>query len=228
MTQNVIKVFTVLFLFSGFFVSCSEKVQELRSPSGGYQEISFNNGTEVKLGPDSKASYSLSSSEMVLEGEAVLNVTPGRSFKISTPNGIVSTETGEYRIHSRRTTMNVFVISGKANTSNIDGGAAKELTDKMYAIYNGKNLADANTKAVEQMTNDKYWVFNSASIKFVLECIAAQYGISFEEGDAKLNKVFSGFVPRDDLQIALSIVTRSLSLEYQEDGSRYLLSNATY
>jgi len=217
-----------LFAITLVLFSCEEKESEIISPSGGYQEIIFNNGTNVKLGPQSKATFKKSSSQMYLEGEAFLNVAPGETLFVLTTNGKVRAETGQYRIHSRRSTMNVFVISGKATSSNIDDQVSKELTDEMYAIYNGKNLADTNKKAIEQMTNDKYWVFNSASIKFILECITAQYGVTFKEGDANINKVFSGFVPRDDLQIALSIVTRSLGIEYQEENSTYILSNSTY
>ena len=223
-----IRILTKLFLLTFLLTACADKEQEMISPSGGYQEIVLNNGSKIRLGPKSLGRYKASGKQLYLEGEAELNVAPGKTLDVLTTNGQVKAESGNYRIHSRRSTLVVMVMDGKATTSNVDGGASQELTSEMYAIYNGKNLADANTKTTQQMTNDKYWVFNSSSIQFILESISAQYGVTFEDGDANLNKVFSGFVPRDDIQIAMSILTRSLGLEYVEEGSNYVLSNAAY
>ena len=218
----------LLFASLSLFFACGDAEQELISPKGGYQQIDLKSGTSIKLGPQSKAIYKLSSDQVKLEGEGIIKVPSGKTVTILTPNGKFVGEAGEFRIHSRRTTMNVFVLNGKGTASNIDGEAAKELTSETFAIYNGKNLAHSDKKSLEQMTNDKYWVFNSASVRFILESLAAQYSITFEWSDANLNKVFSGFVPRDDIQIALSIVLRSVGLEYEENGSTYVLKNAAY
>ncbi|MEE9372935.1 MAG: FecR domain-containing protein [Saprospiraceae bacterium] len=228
MTPENLRFSMLICLFSFLLTFCGEKEQELISPSGGYQHIEYKNGTIVKLGPQSKAYYHLSSNEINLTGEAILEVAPDKELNVTTPNGIVNAQSGNYRIHSRRTSLNVFVLNGKAISTNIDGTAKKELTDGMFAIYNGKNLAHFDKKKVEQMTNDKYWVFTSASILFILESLTAQYGVTFDKADANINKVFSGFIPRDDLQIALSILTRSIGLEYVQEGSNYIFSDATY
>lgn len=228
MNQLLFKYVIVFLSLSWALASCNEAEKEMISPQGGYQDIQLKDGTLVKLGPESKALYKESSNEMKVEGEAILKVASGKSLSVTTPNGIIVAQSGDYRIHSRRTTMIAFAMDGSAITSNIDGGAERSISGGMYSIYNGKNLAHVGDKAIEQMTNDKYWVFNSASLKFVMESIAAQYGITFDYGEADLNKVFSGFVPRNDIQIALSIVIRSLGLEYQEENGVYTLTNSSY
>jgi len=217
-----------LMISATLMISCEEKDQVMTSPRGGYQIIKLDNGTSINLGPESKATYKLSSNQIMLEGEAILDVNPPNTLTVITSNGKMVAQPGEYRVHSRRTTMNVSVLNGKATTSNIDDTAPKELTSKMIAIYNGKNLAHSGEKELEQMSNDKYWVFNSASVRFILESLSAQYSMDFVEGDANLNKVFSGFVPRNDIQIALSIVLRSVGLEYEESDGKLYLKNSTY
>ena len=79
--------FLILLLISCLVFSCSEKEIEVVSPSGGYQEFEFDNGSKVKLGPQSTAKYKSSAETFNLTGEAVLQVAPGRSLTAVTPNG---------------------------------------------------------------------------------------------------------------------------------------------
>jgi len=215
---------TILALISFIIFSCQESDMTLSAPVGGYQVLNLKNGNTIKVGPDSKITYN--SKKVFLDGEAEFDLRPDAHMEISTANGIIKAEDALIRVNSRRTTMNAFCKKGKMNTSNVDGSAEKELSEGGYVIYRGKNLAHAGTKNLEQMTDDKKWVFSSSSLKFILEAISAQFGVSFEYGDANLNKVFSGFVPRDDLQIALSIVLRSSNIEYNGNGSVYTLTNS--
>ena len=97
----------------------------------------------------------------------------------------------------------------------------------MFAIYSGKNLSEFGSLNKERMPNDEHWIFRSASLAFVLECVEAQYGIKFDASSANINQTFSGLIPREDLQIALSILLRPLRIEYQINQNTYVLSNAS-
>ena len=228
---NEIK-FSFIFLVFGIMVSIScNNESTIISPVGGHQLINMKDGTEIMLGPESMAKYNDSPfgspGSIHLEGEAEIKVKPGNQITIRTPNGIVNAQGSSFRVHSRRSDMNVHCMTGKVEVSNIDGGTPKVLVGGEYAIYRGKNLAVSGPKRIDQMTNDKYWVFSSASLSFVLESITAQYGVSFNGDDANLNKVFSGFVPRDELEIALSIALRSSNIDYNSNGSVYTLTERT-
>lgn len=223
--KSSLLTFTAMVLSFLLLSSCTEKEKEMIAPKGGYQVIPMDNGIEVKLGPDSKAIYKSSGAALSVDGEAEIRVPEGKKITVNTPNGIVNAQQSLFRLHSRRTTLIVQCKEGSVSTSNIDGGAPKDLIGGNECVYNGKNLADFSEKTVEQMTNDKYWVFNSASLRFILEALTAQYGVDFNNEGANINKVFSGFVPRDEIEIALNIVLRSSGVSYSEQGGAYVLTN---
>lgn len=199
------------------------------SPAGATKSVTLNDGTKLKLGPASSLTYNrLSyylSSKVRLQGEALCEIGVGNRLRVITANGIVVGEGGTHRIISRRTTMNVFCTKGKSYTSNIDGGAKHELTGGDFVSYRGKNIGRSGTKRIDQMTSDKYFIFDGASLLFVMEAIEAQYGIRFDAAETNTNRTYNGAVTREYQEVALAVVFSPLNISYEVQGNEVVLTN---
>ena len=200
----------------------------VKSHPGNEKRIELNDGTIIELGPSSTLSYNKFfhrfSPKVELVGEAWSKVKPASSLIVKTANGFANGDGGTFRVMSRRTTMEVFCEQGKVQTSNVDGEAKKELVGGHYVNYAGKSIRTSGAKKLNQMTSDKYYMFDSASLLYVLEAIESQYAIKFNTDGINTNRSFDGAVTREYQNVALSVVLRPLNINYDINGSEVTLS----
>ena len=200
----------------------------IKSHPGNEKRLELNDGTIIELGPSSTLSYNKLfhrfSPKITLDGEAWSKVKPSSNLIVKTANGIVNGDGGTFRVMSRRSTMEVFCEQGKVQTSNVDGKVKKELVGGQYVNYDGKSIRTSSTKKLNQMTSDKYYMFDSASLLYVLEAIESQYAIQINTNGINTNRSFDGAVTREYQDVALSVVLRPLNINYEVNGSEVTLS----
>jgi hypothetical protein len=206
-----------------FTIGCGPSEKKFSSPAGSHMTTTIDDKLTITLGPASNVTCS--TDQCTLEGEALFELKPGVTFTVKTANGIAKGESGTFRVESRRSTMNVSCISGKVKTSNIDGAAEKEIGGLEFVSYRGKNLANHAVKRFDQMTNSKYYFFDSESLLYVMECLEAQFGVKFNMEGINTNLNFSGMIPRDEMEIAFGIVFTPLRISYEEKPGEIILKN---
>jgi ferric-dicitrate binding protein FerR (iron transport regulator) len=182
----------------------------------------INDDVTVVVGPASEITYTQEKAD--LTGEAFFEVKPGKSYEVHTPNGIVKGYSANFRVISRRTTMNVFCNTGTLKVSNVDGGAEVEISGGEYVSFRGKNMANRAKKTPNQMTSDKFFVFDSESLLYVFEALEAQYAIDIIPGEVNTNLNYSGAVLRDNMDIALAVIFTPLNVDYSVDANRVILT----
>lgn len=213
-----------LMLIMLMFIQCTQSPTTVSSPSGEKRTTMINDDVNVIVGPASEITFTKDLAD--LNGEAYFEVKPGKKYEVHTPNGIVKAVSANFRVISRRTTMNVFCNTGTIMASNVDGGAEVEISGGEYVSFRGKNMANRARKTPNQMTSDKFFVFDSESLLYVFEALEAQYGIDIIPGSINTNLNYSGAVLRDDLDIALAVIFTPINVGYEIEGNKVKLSKS--
>ena len=216
-SANIAMIFVL-----ALFIQCTSAPKTVSSPSSEKRTTMINDDVSVVLGPSSEITYTNTKAD--LTGEAYFEVKPGKSYEVHTPNGIVKGYSANFRVISRRTTMNSFCNTGTLQVSNIDGEAEVEITGGEYVSFRGKNMANRAKKTPNQMTSDKFFVFDSESLLYVFEALEAQYSIDIVPGDVNTNLNYSGAVVRDNIDIALAVIFTPLNVDYTLDGNQVILT----
>jgi len=190
--------------------------------------IQLPDGSEMILNSKSKASYSskdwFDNRIVTLEGEAYFKVKKGSKFKVQTENGIVSVLGTQFTVQSQEDFFEVSCYEGKVNVA--DNNQSTILTKgKGIRIIDHKKSSSLvfNTKEPSWLTQQSS--FNSTPIKYVFKELEDQYNIKIQTKGIKLETLYTGTFPNNNLKVALSTVFTTLDLAFtmSKDGKTVII-----
>lgn len=189
---------------------------------GNQASIELPDGSIMVVNAKSTASYNkLSwnfSRTVELNGEAYFKVTPGDKFVVSTDAGNIQVLGTEFNVYSNDSFFEVTCYEGKVQITTesnentlVAGTAYREYEEKSELIA----LSDVQPSWINNQST-----FKSVPIKYVLNALENQYGITFKGNLPADELVFSGSFPHNNKELALKLVFGSLQIDFKFEGEK--------
>lgn len=209
---SLVLIITLFFTFRDF--------QQLKivAGTGEQQVLELPDGSGVFLNAMSEVRYSEKKFQknrtLRLNGEAFFEVKEGSKFTVESKQGKIEVLGTSFNVHSRDDYFKVSCLTGRVVVT-----AASE-TD---TISRGESVSWINNeyhKTREQEINktlswrDGEFYYESTELRFVLDEIERQFGVSINASGVK-NRLFTGSFYRGNLEEALQIVCIPMDLDYE-------------
>ena len=214
---------------------------EKQTQIGQKLQITFSDGTQVKLNADSKLTYTQpfdpEQREVYLEGEAFFEVTPDpdRPFLVHTGN--VTTKvlgtSFNIRTYPEEAAIQVAVVTGKVMVENnhpdssLDTGQTVILQPSEMATYDKQSLITKVVSVdIEQITawNQDILAFHNASFAEVVEQLERWYGVEFKILRSEpIKKGFDGSFQNKSLEHVLDGISYTSDFQYEIQGDTVLI-----
>jgi len=197
------------------FIMQNFATQTQYAANGKKTTFSLPDNSEVVLNAGSEIEYKKrnwdNNRNLELHGEAYFRVAKGKKFEVTTDLGKVAVLGTQFNVKARKNRFDVTCFEGrvKVNYKN------KEviLTHGQSAIFeNGKQInAIVNSPKPEWLENQI--AFNTENLRNILDEIQRQYNVSIEVKTKDSDKLFTGKIPTDNLDVALQIIATTYQLE---------------
>lgn len=172
--------------------------------------------SEVILNSGSKLSYRKWNWEndrlLELEGEAFFKVAKGKKFEVNTVDGKVTVLGTQFNVKQRNNRFEVTCYEGKVKVAYRNKIVI--LTAGMKTIFEN----DKNIEVPNESNNQPEWindeiVFFKENLNNIISEIERKYNVSIELNSNNSQQVFSGYIPSDDINVALEILTKTYHLK---------------
>lgn len=209
---------TITLLITGAFLFLSTLNTTISTSYAQRETVLLPDDSEVVLNADSQLKYHKASWDesrsLVLNGEAYFKVAKGKTFSVTTDEGIVKVLGTQFNVNQRKGFFEVVCYEGLVSVT-----------------YNQKEIklpAGSGFKVVggqiEQQTGLEVqapsWLadrssFNSIPLKMVLEELERQYDLIVETKNVNLEQRFTGSFHNTNLESALKSIGIPTQLKYE-------------
>lgn len=161
-----------------------------------------------------------------LTGEAYFKVKKGEKFTVTTNGGTVAVLGTQFNVRSASDLFEVKCTEGKVQVTSVTNESAILTTGKAFSELSGK------TSKWDFNINDETWKegesnFREIPLKYVIEAIQNQYGVTFEYNTVDANQDFTGTFSHENLNIALRTVFVPMEISYTfKDKNTIILKKA--
>ncbi len=199
--------------------------QQFVTAMGEKTELILPDQSAVILNASSSLSYDQgdwSSDRVVkLDGEALFEVTDGKSFRVKTTSGDVTVLGTRFNVKNRE---NWFEVSCFEGLVEVQFGTSKYKLSagNSFRLLNGQPQWEETSMTNPSWINNKS-VFKSVPYQSVLEELERQYGVDIEATTIDKNVIFTGSFTHEDLETALKAISIPLSLTYEVNESNVTL-----
>ncbi len=214
---------------------------EKRTQKGQKLQITFTDGTRVKLNADSRLTYprtfAADTREVYLEGEAFFDVAPNpvRPFIVHTGN--ISTRvlgtSFNVRTYPEDEAVKVAVVTGKVMVESKTESKGKPSLQPIYLLpsemvtYDKKKLtANVNPIDIDKIIawNKDILIFNNARFSEVVDQLERWYGVEFIiNRKAPIKKGFSGTFESQSLEYVLEGISYTSDFKYKIQGNTVII-----
>lgn len=206
---------------------------EKQTQDGQKLQITFSDGTQVKLNADSKLTYThpfaSEQREVFLEGEAFFQVTPDPDRPFVVRTGRLSTRvlgtSFNIRTYPEEDAVQVAVVTGKVmveQESAADTSQTVVLQPSEMATYDKRSLITQVTPAdISRITawNQDILEFNNARFEEVVEQLERWYGVKFRIMRTEaIKKGFDGRFQNKSLEHVLEGISYTSGFQYKIQG----------
>lgn len=149
--------------------------------------------------------------EVLLKGEAYFKVRKGKKFKVITGLGNVAVLGTQFNVHSSSDYVEVKCFEGKVN---VTSGKDQNILNRGNA---SRSFKTGVTEKWAITTQEPGWKngessFKSIALKYVINSIENQFGVTFKVENINLEQKFTGSYTHDDLKIALKTVFEPMKI----------------
>lgn len=235
----VLLLIAVLFTFPPDINQESPQIikHEYVSQEGEHITLKLNDGTTVTLNENSRIviddSFTTEKRKVYLDGEAFFEVThdPQNPFKVALKNAQLKVLGTKFNVKSRPSfqTIQVAVIEGKVSlkTTERTNEAGVILTKGNLGVYNLRtdNFTIEHTLAANYIS----WmtgrlIFQNSSLLDVSRQLERLYGINIEFAASTLkNRRLSAILERKEVDVVLSVIARTLQIDYSIDNKNNVI-----
>jgi transmembrane sensor len=208
-----------LALMVALFISFRElRHVKISAGPGEQQAVELSDGSGVHLNAMSEIRYSARRFQknrlLKLNGEAYFEVKEGRLFTVESANGKITVLGTTFNVNSRDDYFKVSCFTGHvlvetaAHTDTIGSGESISFIDNEYRMQREPDIFKA------QSWRDGKFYYESTELRFVLDEIERQFGVSIKASGIE-NRRFTGSFYSGNLEEALQIVCIPMDLEFQ-------------
>lgn len=208
-----------LLILVGAFNIISPKTY--KNDVGEPQQITLNDGTKITMEANSQVKVSKLlwqfSRTISAQGNLYFEVAKGATFTISSPNGEVQILGTKFRIIDRLDYYNVTCYEGKVSVRLNDISEVK-LTPGNSIDNIEKKICNINMDTDQNLLRE-FLFYQRTPVKVVLEDLKAIYNIKVTYDKLEKELYFSGRLPRNDQQTALTTLLAPFHLELKSVGN---------
>lgn len=182
--------------------------------------------SEIVLNSNSKIKYKKwkwkSNRNLQLEGEAFFKVAKGETFDVNTSLGKVTVVGTQFNVKSRNQNFEVACFEGKVKVV---------FGNKSLLLEKGNSVTVQNGTITNRMaldTEKPSWLlkeiqFNNSTLDQVLSKIQHQYDIEIEHSQINSGHYFTGTVPTDNIDTAMTIIGKAYHLNYIKTSDKKII-----
>lgn len=221
------KVAAVIVLFLGLSVFYKATVSVTESAANGEQTtFSLPDDSQVVLNSGSEIRYSKllwkNHRNLDLSGEAYFKVAKGKKFEVHTNLGTVTVLGTQFDVKARQNRFDVTCYEGrvKVNYQNQQVIITKGMA---VAFEDGQLIPVPNTTATMPEWRSGELVFVQERLAHVLQELERQFDCKIENKHASNDQLFTGVLPKDNLQEALQILSANYHLKSTQLSDRTII-----
>ncbi len=217
----IIGLLLLLAFAIGAFYYLQQQPEKLITPPAAVATKIFAEGTKVALSPGSALAFKTEDWKkertIQLQGQAFFDVTKGLPMFIHTEGGTIAVLGTQFDVWEMGAWMRVQCFEGKVKVS---VGSEAKILGAMEMVFVNKNslsLVSAFRETKPDWQRQER-VFQKIPINLVLKDLERFYAIEFDASAVRLNDAFSGVLPTQDLDRALTYLTRSMNWQYEQQN----------
>lgn len=194
--------------------------------AGQKTTFSLPDHSEIVLNSNSKIKYKKwkwkSNRNLQLEGEAFFKVAKGETFDVNTNLGKVTVVGTQFNVKSRNQNFEVACYEGKVKVA---------FGNKNILLEKGNSVTVQNGTITTRMpldTKKPSWLlneiqFNNSTLDQVLNEVQSQYGIEIEHSQINSGQYFTGAVPTNNIDTAMTIIGKAYHLNYIKTSDKKII-----
>ena len=220
------KIAAVLVLFMGITYFTVNKISTKTYITNNISTQTFllPDGSKVVLNTNSEVKYKSfnwqNNRNLTLKGTAYFHVSKGNKFVVSTDLGKVSVMGTQFVVKSQNNNFNVICYEGKVKVNYRDKETI--LTKGMKVDFENGAQTNAFTKEVNPFEKDSLLVFRDEKLDNILSKLEEIYQVKIIL-ETTSKELFTGKLPSDNIDVALSIITSTYNLEYKKTAENIII-----
>lgn len=205
---------TSYLLFNYFFntqITISTTIAENKT-------VTLPTGSIVYLDALSSISYNKkewkNNRNIELNGQAVFNVTKGKTFKVHTPNNVNITVLGtKFNINTNKKELSVTCFEGKVA---VEYNNEKEILTKGQAVFlNNDQLIQTQHQNSKPNWQQGFSKYQESTLSAIVTDLKKYYPIKIKLPKKYKDLKFSGVVPHNNLELSLKTIFTPFEIKYQ-------------
>lgn len=220
------KIAAVLVLFMGitYFTVNKISTKTYITDNISTQTFLLPDSSKVVLNTNSEVKYKSfnwqNNRNLTLKGTAYFHVSKGNKFVVSTDLGKVSVMGTQFVVKSQNNNFNVICYEGKVKVNYRDKETI--LTKGMKVDFENGAQTNAFTKEVNPFEKDSLLVFRDEKLDNILSKLEEIYQVKIIL-ETTSKELFTGKLPSDNIDVALSIITSTYNLEYKKTAENIII-----
>lgn len=219
-------VASFLILFAGS-VSIYRLADQTIASKHRDKTINFPDGSSVILKPESSISYNriewFINRKLHLRGSGKFNIKPGRACSVYTPDITVAVLGTVFEINKQGRSTEVICERGRVKVFNHLVSKNLLQNESIQVNASGYDFTTTDTIILPQ-ERPVNLIYEAATLENVIADLNRCYHCQITADSSIMNELFSGVIPDDNLDQALTIISACCDLTYKKEGTRICLS----
>ena len=199
--------------------------KKFSSANGETYAFALPDASEVILNAGSAASYRSwnwsGNRNIALQGEAYFKVAKGKKFTVETTMGSVSVLGTQFNVRARNGRFDVVCYEGKVQVR-YNGKEIVLLPKQKITVVDGISKGLAITKNNQPEWMQQELLFENETFANVLSELERNYAVTLTT-TLQSKQLFTGIIPRNDLEAALKIIGLTYHLKIEKSGQHIVL-----
>lgn len=211
------RIAAILVISFGLFFAYQNNNNTHIKPSDIVQNVVLPDNSEVALNKNAEIKFQKwfwdNNRNISLKGEAYFKVAKGKTFEVSTELGKVTVLGTQFNVNSKDNTFEVTCYEGKVKVNYKNEELL--LTKGMLVTFEKDIKTEGITTSIRPnwASKDNEMSFSGQSLQNVISEIESAYGISITTNSVKTTQLFTGKLPKQNLDIALKIIASTYHLQ---------------
>lgn len=227
--KTFLRVAAILIVALGLFFVAKNMLPVAESAANGQTNSFFlPDQSEVVLNAGSTIQYKKwgwdDNRTLDLDGEAYFKVAKGQKFEVNTPLGKVTVLGTKFDVKARGSRFDVVCYEGRVRV---------DYLNTQTIITQGQAVSFADGRPIETPKHEASqpeWlsgklVFNKETLQGTIDEIKRQYNVAIELRSAPTSQLFTGILPKKNLNEALQIVSAIYHLKTVKQNGKIILEN---
>lgn len=172
-------------------------------------EVTLNKNAEIKF----QKWFWNNNRNVNLKGEAYFKVAKGKTFEVTTKLGKVTVLGTQFNVNSKDNTFEVTCYEGKVKVNYKNEELL--LTKGMLVSFEKNTKTEGVTTSVKPnwTLDDTVMQFSEQTLQNVISEIEITYGVSIKVNSIETKQLFTGKLPKQNLDVALKIIASTYHLQ---------------